>query len=265
MPRRKKTPPVLLVLIEGMGVAPASPSNGVSQAKFPYLGSLGLVYPHRTLEAAGPALGLAKGEPAAFAGGLRAILSGALLNAAGADPVALLRALDGAGLSLLAVCSEGQDTELCEATAPFETMAVEEVPGDALAVAARVSLAAARHDADVVVALLDDVEEARVLASAPRTAAACECVDDAVSRMTPAFMAKGGFALICGTHGGGETLEPVAATDAPVWLFVAHPDARDTDAEEGSLVDVAPTFLRLLGVEPPASMMGTPLAAVPSR
>lgn len=266
MPRRRRMPPALLVLVEGLGVAPASPSNGVSQARFPYLGSLGLVYPHRTIEAAGPALGLAECEPAAFAGGMRAILSGAPLDEEGADPLGLFRALDEAGLRTLFVSGQNADAKpFAEALDAAGLAVCEQVPGDALSVSARVALAAARRDADIVVAVLDDVEQARAFGSPARVAEACERVDDAVSRMTPAFMATGGFALVTATHGGGEAADPVSATDAPVWLFVAHPDARTSDVEEGSLVDVAPTFLGLLGVPAPRSMMGTPLAQVPGH
>jgi len=54
--------PVLLIILDGWGVAPAGPGNAISQAKLPFYNSLLNTYPHGLLEASGEAVGLPRGE-----------------------------------------------------------------------------------------------------------------------------------------------------------------------------------------------------------
>ncbi|SCY76314.1 2,3-bisphosphoglycerate-independent phosphoglycerate mutase [Paracoccus tibetensis] len=96
-------------------------------------------------------------------------------------------------------------------------------------------------------------------------AAACEAVDEGLSRMIAALRQAGGAALICADHGNCEqmidpetggphtahTLNPV-----PVILFGGPAGA---DLRDGRLADLAPTVLALMGLEPPAEMTGRSL------
>jgi len=50
--------PLLLIILDGLGIAPHSPGNAVSLAKTPILDSVFQKYPHATLQAAGEAVGL---------------------------------------------------------------------------------------------------------------------------------------------------------------------------------------------------------------
>jgi len=104
------------------------------------------------------------------------------------------------------------------------------------------------------------------------TVRAVETVDGQVARVVDATLAHGGVALITADHGNAEQmLEPggsggpwTAHTSNPVPFILVAPDARP-DLQQailrpgGRLGDVAPTILRLLGLEQPAAMTGESL------
>ena len=54
--------PVCLVILDGWGLAPAGPGNAVSLADTPVFDELWARYPHTTLTACGPAVGLPEGQ-----------------------------------------------------------------------------------------------------------------------------------------------------------------------------------------------------------
>ncbi len=54
--------PLLLLILDGWGVAPQSKSNAITQAHLPFYNSLLSTYPHGILQASGEAVGLPKGE-----------------------------------------------------------------------------------------------------------------------------------------------------------------------------------------------------------
>lgn len=54
--------PVLLIILDGWGVAPAGAGNAISQAKLPFYNKLLVTYPHGLLKASGEAVGLPRGE-----------------------------------------------------------------------------------------------------------------------------------------------------------------------------------------------------------
>jgi len=54
--------PVVLIILDGWGLAPASPGNAISQAKIPNFRKYWAVYPKTQLQASGEAAGLPKGE-----------------------------------------------------------------------------------------------------------------------------------------------------------------------------------------------------------
>src|SRR5713226_4570700 len=53
--------PVVLIVLDGWGIAPDGPGNAVTQAKTPRLDDLQAKYPHAKLEASGRAVGLPDG------------------------------------------------------------------------------------------------------------------------------------------------------------------------------------------------------------
>jgi len=54
--------PVVLIILDGWGLAPAGPGNAISQAKIPNFQKYWAVYPRTQLQASGEAAGLPKGE-----------------------------------------------------------------------------------------------------------------------------------------------------------------------------------------------------------
>jgi 2,3-bisphosphoglycerate-independent phosphoglycerate mutase len=96
--------------------------------------------------------------------------------------------------------------------------------------------------------------------------AACEAVDDCLSRLVPALRGAGSHVLLTADHGnaddmGSESNPHTAHTTNPV-PFVHLPPAGGSEfsvREGGVLADVAPTLLSLMGVDRPAEMTGTSL------
>ena len=92
---------------------------------------------------------------------------------------------------------------------------------------------------------------------------AVECLDTCVGRIVDALEKVGGEALITADHGNVEQMADestgqahTAHTTEPVpFIYVGK---RDLKVREGGvLADVAPTMLKLLGLEKPAEMTGT--------
>ena len=96
---------------------------------------------------------------------------------------------------------------------------------------------------------------------------AVETVDRELGRLVPAVRAAGGHVLVTADHGNADDMgtadQPhTAHTTNPVPLVYLTPDgdAGGTRVREGgSLCDIAPTMLELLGVEAPAAMTGESL------
>ena len=100
---------------------------------------------------------------------------------------------------------------------------------------------------------------------------AVEAVDEALSKVIPAILAKNGFALITADHGNADHMFDVAS-DGAKHPFTAHTTNRVpfiivdekahlTGIEDGRLSDIAPTMLTMAGLEPSAEMTGRVLAA----
>lgn len=117
------------------------------------------------------------------------------------------------------------------------------------------------HRYDVLVCNIanpDMVGHTGVLSAAIR---AVETVDTALGRLEAAILAAGGEMLITADHGNLEEMwDPVA--DQPNTQHSLNPVplvciGRVTElAEDGSLQDVAPTLLTMMGITPPAEMTG---------
>ncbi|MFR2031823.1 MAG: hypothetical protein ACLS3M_10845 [Collinsella sp.] len=89
---------------------------------------------------------------------------------------------------------------------------------------------------------------------------AVEVADDAPSKVVPAILAKGGFALITADHGNADHMFDVAWTVLSIRLRLTPPTAcrssssmrRPAHRYRGrSPSDIAPTMLTMAGIEPP--------------
>lgn len=94
---------------------------------------------------------------------------------------------------------------------------------------------------------------------------AMEVLDTQLSRLVPAVLALGGTVLITADHGNAEkmwddenNLPWTAHTTNPVNLIVVSND-NITAVKDGGLADIAPTMLKILGIEQPKDMTGKSL------
>ncbi len=94
--------------------------------------------------------------------------------------------------------------------------------------------------------------------------AACESVDKALGEMMGALDSVGGCALICADHGNCETMVDIdtgkphtahTTNLVPVILFGAGVEGVAL-RDGGSLADIAPTLLHLMGIDTPEEMTG---------
>ena len=98
---------------------------------------------------------------------------------------------------------------------------------------------------------------------------AVETVDRELGRLVPAIRRAGGHVLVTADHGNADDMGTpeaphTAHTTNPVPFVYVTPDGDDGGRrvrDGGSLRDIAPTMLELLGVDPPAAMTGEPLVA----
>jgi 2,3-bisphosphoglycerate-independent phosphoglycerate mutase len=99
------------------------------------------------------------------------------------------------------------------------------------------------------------------------TVKAVEVVDACLGRIEPVVRAKGGAMLITADHGNAEMMiDPVtggphtAHTTNPVpFIVIAEDSKRFTLKPDGSLRDISPTILGMLGLDEPKEMTGIDL------
>jgi 2,3-bisphosphoglycerate-independent phosphoglycerate mutase len=97
--------------------------------------------------------------------------------------------------------------------------------------------------------------------------AAVEAVDEQLGRLVAAINGAGGHVLLCADHGNADDMgtedDPhTAHTTNPVPFVYLSPDgtaAGRRAREGGTLADLAPTMLALMGIEQPAAMTGESL------
>lgn len=132
--------------------------------------------------------------------------------------------------------------------------------------------ASRRPDVDLVVANLANIDVVGHTGDGAATVRAVEYTDDAVGRICAVASEAGRWVLLVGDHGNGEQMEIRDAdgiarpygghTTNPVPLiFVSATDQhpRRQLPATGTLADIAPTVLGLLGYPPGRAMTGRPL------
>lgn len=101
--------------------------------------------------------------------------------------------------------------------------------------------------------------------SVPAAIKACEKVDDCVRRVVEKVLSLGGKLLITADHGNCEVMinpdgsPQTAHTTNLVHLIYVGDDADSYTLKDGKLADIAPTMLKLLGLEQPKEMTGESL------
>src|SRR5262249_34101428 len=138
-------------------------------------------------------------------------------------------------------------------------MNVEEVASTVLA-------ATRRDDVGLVVANLANIDVVGHTGDLKGAILATAAVDGAVARIRTEAAALGRWVLVVGDHGNGEQMRRTTAagelrpygghTGNPVPCAVLGPDIEPGAARaEATLPAVAPTVLRLLGLDPPEHMI----------
>jgi 2,3-bisphosphoglycerate-independent phosphoglycerate mutase len=102
------------------------------------------------------------------------------------------------------------------------------------------------------------------------TVKAVETVDACLGRIEPALRARGGAMLITADHGNAEMMiDPVtggphtAHTTNPVPFIVISGNSKPfTLKPQGSLRDISPTILGMMGIDQPKEMTGQDLRAM---
>jgi len=93
----------------------------------------------------------------------------------------------------------------------------------------------------------------------------CEAVDQCVEKVVTAIWESGGFALITADHGNSEQMfaedgsPHTAHTLNPVRIVFAAERFKGKKTKDGILGDIAPTILKLMKLDQPDQMTGTPL------
>ncbi len=95
---------------------------------------------------------------------------------------------------------------------------------------------------------------------------AVAAVDECLGRVIDSVTGRGGVMLVTADHGNAEKMrdpetgQPFTShTAGPVDAAIVNAPGWVRNFEDGALCDVAPTLLRLMGLEPPAAMTGRPL------
>lgn len=116
---------------------------------------------------------------------------------------------------------------------------------------------------DVMIANVCNADMLGHTGSIPAAIEGCETVDAALAKIVPVALAKGFTILITADHGNAEVMldpetnEPMTShTTNPVPFIVVSEHHQELSKSSGTLVDIAPTILELLGLPKPQSMTG---------
>ncbi|MBF0232482.1 MAG: 2,3-bisphosphoglycerate-independent phosphoglycerate mutase [Desulfamplus sp.] len=94
---------------------------------------------------------------------------------------------------------------------------------------------------------------------------ACSTVDSCVKQVVEAVWEAGGTAMVTADHGNAEQMKDedgnphTAHTLNPVKFILAGEKYRNSVLGNGILGDIAPTILKVMGIDQPKDMSGTPL------
>jgi 2,3-bisphosphoglycerate-independent phosphoglycerate mutase len=122
------------------------------------------------------------------------------------------------------------------------------------------------HRYDVIIANFANADMVGHTGNFAATVTAIECLDNCLSLIGEALKQAGGHMLITADHGNAEamfneTTQEVhkAHTNQPVPFLYVGKEGWQVTRKHGTLIDIAPTLLTLLGLAIPKEMTGTSL------
>jgi len=147
----------------------------------------------------------------------------------------------------------------------IKTASYDRVPQMRAPAIAKDVVSAVRHGYDFVCANFANADMVGHTGHFAATVAACEALDDALASIWKAVQSAHGALLITADHGNAEgvsnarTAENTHHNANPVPFLFVVPEMKQARLAHGSLANVAPTALALLGVSLPAEMTGKKL------
>jgi 2,3-bisphosphoglycerate-independent phosphoglycerate mutase len=146
--------------------------------------------------------------------------------------------------------------------ATYDLMPEMSAPGIADALVGDVSTG--RHE--VVICNFANADMVGHTGRVDATIAAVETLDACLGRIVPAVRAMGGTVIVTSDHGNAEQMwddelktPHTAHTSNPVPVILCSDAHAGRELRDGTLRDVAPTMLSLLGIPPAVEMTGSPL------
>jgi len=279
---------VLLLLLDGFGVAPAGEANAIAAAKLPVFSALTREYPVAVLAADDKSLNaryltLGAGREIEDDSIKPAATLSATLAAAGLKQIKISETERLAALTIF--FNGGAEAK----AAGEEWHIISSASGGALA---KPSLTLTRTVKEIIRALEDEAPADLVVAAVPyldliaaggdfaAVAKAAETLDKNLKTILAAAEAKNAVVIISASHGNAEHMRDMAAdrpdagrTGNPLPFLIIGRDFKgktigladplNSDlsllAPAGTLADVAPTILRIMGREVPPEMTGKSL------
>ncbi len=288
---------VLLVILDGWGVAPASDGNAISQASTPFFDSLIKDYPATVLAAAGPSVGLSSRITGNCEAGHQMIGTGAKTNSRtknclasvlAQNGISQLRIADSEKIALVTYFFDSQrylsEKLIQNLLVPSLTIGDNANRAEALnEAAAKITVEAIeRNEHGLIVVNLggpDTVGHSGDLAAVKRV---IESTDRKLEQITAAALNRGYLVLVTADHGFVEQTVDLPTdinnrehTKNPVPLIIigkqflgrsagwidSHGKDLSAVTPQGSLMDVAPTILSLFNITQPVEMTGHNLIA----
>lgn len=262
--------PVVLLLVEGWGIAPASEGNAISEAAPKFFSELITNYPAFALEANGLEVGLKASEPGNYRAGYHAI--GNPLN----------ETLAATDVNVLAIGSPAAIGRLQESffTQPLSNDKCVEVSGDTETneiirnVMSTTTNAVLEERSDLIVANVIHVDASASHGNLATTIEDISTFDEGLKDLVDAVLTKHGTLVFASSHGNAEAVTDLT-TDAtigntvnPVPCIVvqealqgrsgSYKDSVTSDLSElntsGSVKRVSSTVVKLLGLAVPPEL-----------
>jgi bisphosphoglycerate-independent phosphoglycerate mutase (AlkP superfamily) len=271
--KKENLGPVVLLLLDGWGVAPAGEGNAIAQAQTPVFKDLAAKYPTTILMP--PPLAIAKNK-VSIPNNYSAIGTGK--KKATKDDLSIFDYLDSARKKWLVLA----DPEKIAYGAFFVNnkkkiksenifVAVDKSSKNSTEVLIAELLKKIKsHQSDFILAILSNLDMAAHNGNFQSTVEAAEMIDKALNKIVKAVLDNSGVLLISSSHGNAEEaiempseLKNKQDTDNPVPLIIAgrqfegksfgFQEAPGSDLSlvppSGSLIDIAPTILKIMNID----------------